>query len=264
MRSLAPLLTVFLGLAPARAAVGTAVESTFLFEPAEFASKGAEGLAQQDSVFVRPAPPSSEPDETLDLSAAFNKNWDADAFPTGEGPAMVGTQFDAKGDAYLSVTLPHAQVATYYKYEAGMSAAWQVGNEVYEMWLDVSIFRARTSNFVMVKRRSDGRTVYKRRIKEILLRTYPKGQTVSIGGREYKVFFSFSLIPGDPARTDVNNYTLALVTNVGSGGDLDYRTYLIPFRDLQGSGTVSYTLYGGERIRLRARTDPPELDVFVP
>ena len=260
MRLLAPLLSAFLGVSSAE--MGTAVESSFLYEPAIFTEKGAR-LAQ-DSVFVRPNPPRAEPDETVDLGAVFNDNWRADAFATQGGPASVGTQFDAKGDAYFSVLLPHAQVASYYKYEAGMGAVWQVGGESYEMWLDVSIFRSRTSNFVMVKRLSDDRVVYKRRIKDILLKTYPQGRTTSIGGREYKLFFSYGLVPGSPARTDMNSYTLALVTNVGTNGDLDYRSYIIPFKDLASGNTVSYALYGGVRVRLRARTAPPELDIFLP
>lgn len=261
MRLLAPVLSACLGVSSAE--MGTAVESSFLYEPAVF-TEGASRLVQQDSVLVRPAPPRSEPDETVDLNAVFNDNWRADAFPTAAGPAAVGTQFDAKGDAYLSVLLPHAQVASYYKYEAGMGATWQLGGETYEMWLDVSIFRSRTSNFVMVKRQSDDRVVYKRRIKDILLKTYPQGRTTTIGGREYKLFFSYGLVPGNPARTDMNTYTLALVTNVGSGGDLDYRSYIIPFATLQPGGTVSFALYGGVRVRLRARTAPPELDIFLP
>lgn len=261
MRLLAPLLSAFLGVSSAE--MGTVVESSFLFEPASVPSEGALRMTQ-DSVLVRPSPPKAEPDETVDLNAVFNENWRADAFPTADGPAAVGTQFDAKGDAYLSILLPHAQVASYYKYEAGMGATWQVGGEIYEMWLDVSIFRSRTSNVVMVSRRSDGRVVYKRRIKDILLRTYPQGRTTVIGGREYKLFFSYGLIPGDPARTDMTTYTLALVTNVGSGGDLDYRSYIIPFASLQAGGTVSYALYGGVRVRLRARTAPAELDIFLP
>lgn len=264
MRALAPLLVAVLGLPAAAEVLGTAVPSSFLFEPSALGPNSSAIYAQQDSVFVRPAAPRSEPDETIELGTAFNKNWKADAFQTGEGEASVGTQFDAKGDAYLSILLPHSQVATYYKYEAGMGAAWQVGNEVYEMWLDVSIFRARTSNYVMVKRRSDGRVVYKRRIKDILLKTYPQGRTLKVAGREYKLFFSFGLVAGSPARTDVNSYTLALVTNVGTGADLDYRTYLIPFKDLDNGAIVSYSLYGGARVRLRARTSPPELDVFLP
>jgi len=265
MHALAAALTAFLGVASAETVMGTAVESSYLYEPNPFNTKGAERLLAQDSVFTRPASPRTDPDVTVDLAAAFNKNWEADAFATVQGPARVGTHFDAKGDAYLSVLLPHAQVASYYKYEAGMGAAWQVGGEVYEMWLDVSIFRSRTSNYVMVRRRSDGRDVYKRRIKDILLRTYPKGTTLNVSGREYKVFFSYGLLPGNPGRTDMNSYSLVLVTNVGTGGDLDYRSYIIPFADLAAGGTVSYSLYGGTRVRLRARTSPAaELDVFLP
>lgn len=265
MHALAALLTAFLGLCSAEGFEGTAIEASFLYEPADHGAFDVGPLAQ-DSVFVRPPPPPprTEPDDTVDLAAVFNKNWEADAFHTGEGPARVGTHFDAQGDAYLSVLLPHAQVATYFKYEAGMRAAWQVGNEVYEMWLDVSIFRSRTSNYVMVRRRSDGREVYKRRIKDILLKTYPKGRTLEVAGREYKVFFSYGLLPGSPARTDTNSYSLVLVTNAGSNGDLDYRSYIIPFKDLASGGTVSYALYGGVRVRLRARISPPELDVFLP
>lgn len=264
MRALAPLLSAFLGLSSAETVPGSAVESSFLYEPAAPDAKGAARLTQQDSVFVRPAAPRTDPDETIDLATVFNKNWEADSFMTGAGAAAVGTHFDANGDAYLSVLLPHAQVASYYKYEASMGAAWQVGNEVYEMDLDVSIFRSRTSNFIVVKRRSDGRTVFKRRIKEILLKTYPRGRIVLIGGREYRLFFSYGLLPGNPARTDMNSRSLVLVTNAGSHGDLDYRSYIIPFRDLEAGGIVSYTLYGGARLRLRARTAPPELDVFLP
>lgn len=265
MRALAPLLIGVLGLPAAAEVLGTAYESSLLFESVSLGPNGAARLmTAQDSVFVRPSPLRPDPDETIDLSAAFNKNWEADSFQTAAGPAGVGTQFDAKGDAYLSILLPHSQVASYYKYEAGMGAAWQVGNEVYEMWLDVSIFRARTSNLIMVKRRSDGKVVYKRKIKDILLKTYPQGRTLKVAGREYKLFFSYGLLPGNPARTDMNSYSLALVTNVGSDGDLDYRTYLIPFKDLDNGAAVAYTLYGGARVRFRARTAPPELDVFLP
>lgn len=263
MRALATLMSAWLGVCSGETLAGSAVESSFLYEPALLQTKGAARLAQ-DSVFVRPGPPRSEPDETVDLNAVFNANWRADSFVTPEGTVAVGTQFDAAGDAYLSILLPHAQVATYYKYAAGMGAAWQVGRDVYEMWLDVSIFRSRTSNYVMVKRRSDGRVVFKRRIKEILLKTYPRGRTTAIGGREYKLFFSYGLMPGEPARTDMNSYSLSLVTNVGTHGDLDYRNYMIPFSDLEAGGIVSYTLYGGVRVRLRARTSPAELDVFLP
>lgn len=263
MQAFAPLLSAFLGLASAEV-VGSAVESVFLYEAADPGPQ-ATFKVQQDSIFTRPAAPKTDPDETIALGGVFNKNWEADSFETPAGTVRLGTHFDAKGDAYLSVLLPHAQVATYYKYEAGMGAAWQVGNEVYEMDLDVSIFRSRTSNLVTVKRRSDGRQVYKRRIRDILLRTYPQGRTLDVAGREYKLFFSYGLLPGSPARTDTASYTVVLVTNVGTGGDLDYRSYIIPFDQLTGGAPVTYTLYGGVKLRLRARPVPDaELDVFLP
>lgn len=216
-----------------------------------------------DTLF-RPTPPLGVPDETVALQDIFNKNWHADSYQTDDGPVVFGTQFDSEGDAYLSVLAPHAMVATFYKYEGGMRGSWEAGGTLYDLSLDVSIFRSRTNNYVVVRRRSDGRVVFKRRIREILLKTFPLGKPVNIDGREYRVFFGNGVIPGNPARTDTNSLSLCLVTNIGDGDSPDFQNYMIPFRDLEGGAVVSYRLYDGVRVRLRVSPDRAELEIHLP
>ena len=221
-------------------------------------------FASSPVVVVRPTPPRAGPDAVVQLGEVFNRNWKADSYQSADGPVWLGTQFDAEGNAYLSVLPPHAMVATYYEYKHGMRGSWEAGGEDYDVGLDVSIFRERTSNWVVIKRRRDRAVVYKRRIRELLLKTYPLGQSVRVAGREYRLFFSQGVLKGDPVRTDTQNYTLAMVTDVGQDGDLDYRTYIIPFSHLDGGGIATFELYDGRRVRLRALKDTAELEIYLP
>ncbi|MBI3298496.1 MAG: hypothetical protein HYZ75_10055 [Elusimicrobia bacterium] len=212
----------------------------------------------------RVAAVAGEPDAVVDLGAVFNKNWKAETHDTPGGPVALGTQFDAEGNTYLAVMAPHAMVATHYRYEAGMKGSWQAGGETYDLSLDVSIFRARTNNLVVIKRRSDGREVYRRKIRDVLLSTYPLGTAVTIAGREYRVFFGNGVLKGEPARADPASRTLCLVTDTGGGGEPDFRSYIIPFRALEGGGLTTYKLYDGARVKLRARVDAAELELYFP
>ncbi|MBI5596599.1 MAG: hypothetical protein HY928_10965 [Elusimicrobia bacterium] len=213
---------------------------------------------------VRPAGPTTEPSRVVALGDVFNKNWKADSFQTPDGPVSLGTHFDLRGNAFLSVVMPHAMMATLYKYELGMTGSWQAGGETYDLTLEVSIFRSRTNNYVTVKKRSDGRTVYRKRIREVLLKTFPRGEKVMVRGREYRLFFSHGVLGGSPARPDPNTYAVVLVTNIGDDSDSDYRSYILPYRDLEDGALVTYQLYEGYRVRLRALKDTAELEIYIP
>ena len=212
---------------------------------------------------VRPASP-SEPSQVVALGDVYNKNWKADSYETPDGRVWFGTHFDLRGNAFLSVIMPHGMMATLYKYEMGMTGSWQAGGEIYDLSLDVSIFRSRTSNYVTVKRRSDGRTVYRKRIREILLKTFPLGQKLVVHGREYRLFFSHGVLGGSTGRPDPNTYAVVLVTNVGDDSEPDYRSYILPFRDLDGGGLVTYQLYEGARVKFRSLKDTAELEIYIP
>ncbi len=221
-------------------------------------------FASSPVTVVRPTPPRTDPDAVIRLGEVFNTNWKADSYYSAGGPVALGTQFDAEGNAYLSVLPPHAMVATYFEYKHGMRGSWEAGGETYDVSLDVSIFRERTANWVVIRRRHDRAVVYKRRIRELLLKTYPLGRPVTVAGREYRVFFSNGVLKGDPVRTDPENYTLALVTDVGEDGSLEYRTYIIPFSHLEGGAPATFELYDGRRVRLRALKDTGELELYLP
>lgn len=221
-------------------------------------------FASSPVVVIRPAPPGEGPAATVQLGEVFNRNWKADSYESPDGPVSLGTQFDDEGNAYLSVLPPHAMVATYYEYKRGMRGSWAAGGETYDVNLDVSIFRERTSNWVVVRRRSDRAVVFRQRIRELLLKTYRLGRSVSVSGREYRLFFSHGVLRGDPVRTDPQSFTLALVTDIGEDGGLEFLTYIIPFSHLDGGGFVTFELYEGRRVRLRALKETGELEIYLP
>ncbi|MDE2291237.1 MAG: hypothetical protein KGL53_04070 [Elusimicrobia bacterium] len=262
MKMLAPAL---LALAlPAHAQVGG------LPAPVAAGAEGALALpmlsipaAATPIMLLRPAAPAAGPDATISLNDIFNRNWKAESYQTPAGPVWLGTHFDFNGDAYLSVLLPHAMVPVLYKYERGMGGTWEAGGETYQLSLDVSIFRSKTSNYVVVKRRSDGAKVYVRRIRDLLLSTYPLGRQMTIGGREYRLFFSHGVLHGNPAHIDTQSYALVFVTNADPNG-MDFRSYIIPFRDLDSGALVTYQLLDGAKVRLRAVKSSGELQVYLP
>lgn len=264
MRPPLPALLSILLSAPAAAAPGL-VPTQARFASDWFSPPFVRTEYLGDSLtVVRPAAPAAEPSQTVSLGDVYNKNWKADSYETPDGRVWFGTHFDLRGNAFLSVLMPHGMMSTLYKYEMGMNGSWQAGGETYDLTLEVSIFRSRTSNYVTVKRRSDGQKVYRKRIREILLKTYPLGQKVVVRGREYRLFFSHGVLGGSTGRPDPNTYAVVLVTNIGDDSDPDYRSYILPYKDLEGGGLVTYQLYEGSRIKLRAVKDTAELEIYNP
>lgn len=158
----------------------------------------------------------------------------------------VAGSLDLNGDGYLAVT-PRGQPTRYFKIQRNMSGSWHAGGQRYSVSLSVNIFRPRLNNWIVIKDGS-GRTVWELQIRELFRETYGAGEPVVIGGRPYRLFYSSQ--PDGSGRRG-----LCFIYEDNGSGTREYRFYLIPLEQVQGPAPSSYTLYGGERVRLQASPD---------
>lgn len=172
-----------------------------------------------------------------------------DSYRGAGGVTLVSGTLDLAGDGYLAVTPPGGAVKL-IKLERGMAGTWVDGVHAYRVSLSVSIFRPRLANFIQIRDASTGQIVWEKRILELFRLTYRAGEPVNLAGRPYRLFYS--------ARPDLG---LCFIYDEVVDGAHDYKFYMVPVRQLQGAAPVSYRMYGGDAVRLRASPDLSVLQI---
>lgn len=193
----------------------------------------------------------------ISLAPLLDKHWTAvDSYDAGGVGVRLATTLDLAGDGYLAVTTPEFGETTFYKIQRGMSGRWTANGRTYSVSLSVSIFRARLSNYIVIKDAS-GRTVWEKRIIDLLQATYRQGLPVTAAGRPYRFFYS-RLPSGDRPSVDTG---LCFIYDDTSNGGHDYKFYLIPISQVIGTVPTSYKMFGGGTVRLRVSPDQSVLEI---
>jgi hypothetical protein len=191
--------------------------------------------------------------ESVELAPLFERHLTrTQGYFAGALHVDVAGTLDLAGDGYLAVT-PRGQATRFIKIQRGMSGSWQAGGQRYSVSLSVNIFRPRLNNYILIKD-AGGRTVWESQIRELFRSTYAAGEPVVVGGRPYRLFYSRQ--PDGSARRG-----LCFIYEDHSTGTREYRFYLIPVDQLQSGSPSSYTLHGGDRIRLQLAPDGSTLHI---
>lgn len=173
-------------------------------------------------------------------------------FNSPSGWTHLSGTLDLAGDGFLAVT-PPGGTTRFFKIERNMSGSWSSGGRRYSVALSVNIFRARLSNYIVVTDDA-GRTVWEQQIRELFRLTYAAGEPVVLAGRPYRLFYS-SLPDGSGRRG------LCFIYEDNSSGTREYRFYLIPLEQVMGASPTSYSMFGGDRVRLQVTPDRAILSI---
>jgi hypothetical protein len=176
-----------------------------------------------------PARVSGEPDAQVDLQGIKDRYLKAaDSFFSGSNKTFVSIHFDGFGGNYLSLWPEDRDGPMFFKLARGMAGAWNDGGNSYEMGLDVFIFRARSANHIQVRERESRTLVYDKPISELQDAVFRVGEPVTVGGREYRLFYSYSVdAKQDPACFDRKRFGIVLVERRPDLA-LRYRAYIVP------------------------------------
>ncbi|MFC1679984.1 hypothetical protein ACFL2T_07230 [Elusimicrobiota bacterium] len=204
------------------------------------------------------------PDVTVDLKSIFNKHWKtADSYTSNGKKTYLSAHFDFKGEVYLSVLPPGWSKPLLYRFGAGMAGAWRVGEDVYRLKLDVSIFRNRTNNWIVITKDGDEKPIYKKRIRELLAVAYHAGRTTHIGNIPYQLYFSYATKGDkDPYRMAPRKFGIVLSYNTGDDKDHQYYNYIIDYDETKDGKTGYYLLYNGHKTAFRTRPNTTILEIY--
>lgn len=266
------LLLVVLGVCSARAAAPARLRPS-LASAQEPPAIGAAGPAlEQEQLHVAARRPQGadslaarqDAERRVDLGSLFNRQWTgAHSAAAGGTTLHLSVTFDLNGQAYVSVKADEWASPLFFKLERGLSGDWELGGARYRVGLDVNIFRSRLSNFIVVWRDGQARPVYKRRIRELLSAAYETGETVIIGGRSYKLFFSYN-VDGyrKPPRLDEGRFGVVFVHDADPRGEHDFDPFIVPYAELAAGGLRRYPLYDGQPVGLRLLEDKTTLELY--
>lgn len=230
------------------AAAGTAVSSGFSIERA---------------VPFQSALPAQEPAPVkVDIKSILNRTWtNADAMGEGPDKVFLSGQIDLDGNPYLSVFAPSWPSPRFFPIKRGMAGSWTLNKADYSVSLNVSIFRKRLNNYIVIDKSGSGK-VLEIRIGELFLATDKAGQDVSLGGQAYRIFYTNNVDTSkDPMVADPDNYGFCFVHDAGSGGEHDFKFYLIARKDIVGKGPVSYKMFDDRVFKFRVTDDLSTLEI---
>ncbi|MBI5244573.1 MAG: hypothetical protein HY922_12975 [Elusimicrobia bacterium] len=216
---------------------------------------------------VRPlgqAQPPGVPDATVALADVRNRHWKTtDGFGAGDDRIHLSAHFDLEGNAYLSVMAASWELPYFYLFKRGMSGCWESRGARYHMRLDVSIWRARTSNIVEIYREGENHPTYAARIIDILAKAYETGREIRLGKRAYRLFYSCSVDGSKtPAEADTRRMGIALVEDVGKRGEHDFNPYIFPAADIGKAKLSRYQLANGQTVGLKLSQDGASLLIY--
>jgi hypothetical protein len=184
----------------------------------------------------------------------------ADGFDDAAGRTFLAVTLDFTGDGWLAVT-PPGRATMYVKIERGMSATWSARGRSYSLDLNVNIFRPKLNNIFEIK--SSGATIWRRRIIDILQKTFEAARPVVIGGRAYRLFLA--RMPDRASRpavaSDKRGVCLIYDQLDGAGRHDQYDPYGFPLESLERGAPLAVQLYGGDRAFLHVSSDGSELTI---
>ncbi|MDD5629748.1 MAG: hypothetical protein PHU21_11830 [Elusimicrobia bacterium] len=195
----------------------------------------------------------------VDLPSLYNRHL--------RGPETVGeggekftlsTQLDRKGDAYLSVQGEDWAEPWFFAIESGMEARWQsAGGAAYVATIDGSIFRRRFNNLLVVRDEKTGQEVLRRRLSDFFNSAAVLGETVTVGGKTYKLFYSHWLdFSRAPARFDRSSHGLCLLYDKSDDPRYhEYKSTPVRFEAVQGAEPAAVRLQDGQVLYLKLAED---------
>lgn len=228
--------------------------------PAEAESRLAPGLPMGAALgpIIRvqaPAPPRASQVVKVDLPALFNRHLrTVEIFSRGQDTFTLGTQVDLKGDAYLAVQGQDWTEPYFFKIKSDMQARWRsTSGTVYLASIDGSIFRRKFNNKLVIRDEAADQLVYSRRLTDFFGSAAVRGETVAIGGKTYRVFFSYLVEDSrNPIVFDRSAYGLCLLYDESDDpGYHDFKNYPIAFSAVQGPAPAAFRLQDGQVLYFR-------------
>ncbi|MBI3563658.1 MAG: hypothetical protein HY079_00520 [Elusimicrobia bacterium] len=214
-----------------------------------------------------PAPPPAPPAapgaaRRVDMAGLLDRHWSTtDAFDDAAGRTLVAGTLDLAGDGWLVAT-PSGGSPVLVRIGAGMRGEWRAGGRTYRVTLDVNIFRARLNNVIVVRDLATGDEVYRRRIIDLFRATYAAGLPVTLAGRDYRLFLAHMPDASRDPAVPSDALGLCLIYDVKdpSGRHVRYDFYRFPAESLKVPTSLS--LFGGDRVLVRASADLGSLDIL--
>jgi hypothetical protein len=201
------------------------------------------------------------PAVSVDLRGLLDRHWSGtDSFVDAAGRTQVSGTLDLAGDGWLVVTPPGA-TPKMIKIESGMSGRWVSRGRSYAVALDVSVFRARLNNVLIITDLDAGAPVWRRTILELFRETYQAGEPVSVGGRPYRLFLA--RLPDASVSPAVPSAAVGLCfiydEKNAAGEHVQYRFYRFPLESLRTASFIS--LFDGDRPFVRVSADRASLEL---
>ncbi|MFH2202375.1 MAG: hypothetical protein ABIJ96_04630 [Elusimicrobiota bacterium] len=244
------------------AAAGTEVPAIdnggVVFEPEKLRLRGETRKGDYQQV------PAAAPEASVHLGAIFNRQWkQAEVLGIADDQLFLSITFDLEGDAYLSIMAAQWEQPNFYKLERTLHGEWELPGGKYSVDLDVSIFRERISNYIVIRKEGVEQPVYRKRIKHLLLQAYLSGRRITLGGREYMVFFSFDLDGANkPAQMRKDKFGIVLVHDDRDGEEHNFYTYIIAYSDLTADQVLRKEFFGDYPAGLRIAEDNTTLEIY--
>ena len=207
-----------------------------------------------------------EPEAGVKLAEIRDQYWKTtDGFGTGDDRIYLSAHFDLEGNAYLSVLAAAWESPYFYKLERGMDGYWEYRGARYHARLDVSIWRARTSNIIEIYREGSSRPVYAIRIIDLLAKGFETGKAVRVGRKDYRLFYSCSVDGSkQPAEPDPQRLAVFLAEDAGGRGRHEFNNFIFPVADISKTSISLYALSNGQTVGLKLSQDGETLQLYGP
>ncbi len=204
-----------------------------------------------------PARVAFEP-QAVALAGLLDRHWTGvDWFDDSSGRTYAAGTLDYSGTPWLVVSPPGLKPMM-IKVERGMSARWTCGGRNYEMYLDVSIFRARLNNLFVIRDADGGRTLWRSRIIDLFRRTEAAGEAVTLFGAPYRLFVSRLPSAGGSTVFPSQAVGICLVYDGADAPDGSFESYRFLLSDLE-SGYRRVQLHGGQPASVSVSPDGSSL-----
>lgn len=244
-------------LAPALFSLSAAFSAA---SPAAHAAAAESGLpfvnlASPSRAAVFPSPLALEaargPAFRLELGPITNRQWRS-AVKLAGGIALSG-QFDRFREPYVAVLLPNAEKPVFYKLTynlpwGNLGALRAPGGT---LALSISLKSTVEQSNHLVIEDGDGRILYDRPMRDLMIATVESGVPVQIKGVLYHVFFGNDIDPasGSPAAPSPEKVA-AFVREYHLDGYREFRVYMVPACAITGRKPVFYPFFQDQPVGL--------------
>jgi len=194
----------------------------------------------------------------VDLGSIFNRHLKAaESFGDGAGKFFLSTQANLKGDAFLAVQKTDWADPIFFRFTSDLEGKWSGNGTSYNATIDGSLFRRRFNNRLVIQDGKTQKDVYNRRLTDFFYSSYLTGQDVSIGGRNYKLFYSNQVDSSrSPAVFDKSTFGICLLYDESRDPSYhDMKSYPIPLDAIRGQQPVGYRLHGDQVLYFQLSDD---------